>query len=93
LPETVAQGVGVGTGRAVAVSAPGDAAAVDLGIPTHPMPLAQALEGPERAIIEMALKRNNWNRQATAAELDINRTTLYKKMRRYKLDVGEMNWV
>ncbi|MDB5290398.1 MAG: Response regulator of zinc sigma-54-dependent two-component system [Phycisphaerales bacterium] len=55
------------------------------------MPLQTALEGPERKIIEAALKRNDWNRQATAAELDINRTTLYKKMRKYRLDVGEMN--
>lgn len=55
------------------------------------MPLEMALEGPERRIIETALKRNNWNRQATAAELDINRTTLYKKMRKYRLDVGESN--
>jgi DNA-binding NtrC family response regulator len=55
------------------------------------MPLQVALEGPERRIIEQALKRNNWNRQATAAELDINRTTLYKKMRKYRLDVGEAN--
>ena len=53
------------------------------------MPLHLALEGPERLIIETALKRNNWNRQATAAELDINRTTLYKKMRKYRLDVGD----
>ena len=57
----------------------------------RPMPLTAALEGPERRIIEAALKRNAWNRQATAAELDINRTTLYKKMRKYRLDVGEMN--
>jgi DNA-binding NtrC family response regulator len=56
-----------------------------------PMPLASALEVPERKIIEAALQRNNWNRQLTAAELDINRTTLYKKMRKYRLDVGEMN--
>lgn len=56
-----------------------------------PMPLIAALEGPERRIIEAALKRNAWNRQATAAELDINRTTLYKKMRKYRLDVGESN--
>jgi DNA-binding NtrC family response regulator len=56
-----------------------------------PMPLQVALEGPERQIIEAALKRNDWNRQATAAELDINRTTLYKKMRKYRLDVGESN--
>jgi DNA-binding NtrC family response regulator len=57
----------------------------------RPMPLSAALEEPERRIIEQALKRNNWNRQATAAELDINRTTLYKKMRRYRLDVGGEN--
>src|SRR5437764_248434 len=56
-----------------------------------PLPLEQALEGPERRIIERPLNRNNWNRQATAAELDINRTTLYKKMRKYRLDVGEAN--
>jgi len=56
-----------------------------------PMPLQLALEGPERKIIEAALHRNAWNRQATATELDINRTTLYKKMRKYGLDVGESN--
>jgi two-component system response regulator AtoC len=56
-----------------------------------PMPLHVALEGPERQIIEAALKRNAWNRQATATELDINRTTLYKKMRKYRLDIGESN--
>jgi DNA-binding NtrC family response regulator len=58
---------------------------------TTPMSLEAALEGPERRIIESALRRNNWNRQSTAAELDINRTTLYKKMRKYRLDVGETN--
>jgi DNA-binding NtrC family response regulator len=57
----------------------------------QPLPLAVALETPERKIIEAALKRNNWNRQSSAAELDINRTTLYKKMRKYRLDVGETN--
>jgi len=57
----------------------------------NPLPLAIALEGPERRIIESALLRNNFNRNLTAAELDINRTTLYKKMRRYRLDVGESN--
>jgi len=60
-------------------------------IPDVAQPLHVALEGPERRIIEAALHRNAWNRQATAAELDINRTTLYKKMRKYGLDVGEAN--
>lgn len=58
---------------------------------SKPMPLATALETPERKIIEEALKRNNWNRQSTATELNINRTTLYKKMRKYRLDLGETN--
>ena len=58
---------------------------------SRPAPLQVAIEVPERRIIEAALRRNAWNRQATAAELDINRTTLYKKMRKYRLDVGESN--
>jgi DNA-binding NtrC family response regulator len=52
---------------------------------TAAMPLSAALELPERQIIETALKRNSWNRQSTATELNINRTTLYKKMRKYRL--------
>lgn len=49
-------------------------------------PLARALEEPERQIILAALEANDWNRQATARDLDINRTTLYKKIKQYKLD-------
>ncbi|WP_390622146.1 sigma-54-dependent transcriptional regulator [Roseiconus lacunae] len=48
--------------------------------------LREALEGPEREIILHSLRRNNWNRAATAESLDINRTTLYKKMKRLGLD-------
>lgn len=52
-----------------------------------PLPLKQALEGPEKAILEHALRVNGWNRQQTAEMLEINRTTLYKKMKRYGLEV------
>jgi len=48
--------------------------------------LREALEGPERDIILNCLRRHGWNRNATADELDINRTTLYKKMKRLGLD-------
>ena len=48
--------------------------------------LKEALEGPERQIILACLRANNWNRAATAEALDINRTTLYKKMKRLGLD-------
>ena len=51
-----------------------------------PMPLSQAMEDPERRIVLAALEANQWNRQATAKELSINRTTLYKKIRQYALD-------
>lgn len=48
--------------------------------------LKQALAGPERTIIRAALHANNWSRQLTAKALDINRTTLYKKMKQYGLE-------
>ncbi|MEO1524256.1 MAG: sigma-54 dependent transcriptional regulator [Planctomycetota bacterium] len=48
--------------------------------------LREALEGPERDIILHALRKHGWNRAATAETLDINRTTLYKKMKRLGLD-------
>lgn len=58
-----------------------------LMLPDLPLSLKDALEAVEKPILLSALKRNDWNRQATAAELQINRATLYKKMRRYRLDV------
>jgi len=51
--------------------------------------LKEALEGPERQIIREVLEANDWNRHATAEALDINRTTLYKKMKRLGLDQPE----
>jgi two-component system response regulator HydG len=48
-------------------------------------PLKEALEEPEKQIILQALEALNWNRQETARLLDINRTTLYKKMKKYGL--------
>ncbi|MFO0265092.1 MAG: helix-turn-helix domain-containing protein, partial [Planctomycetota bacterium] len=48
--------------------------------------LKEALEGPERQIILQVLRENNWNRNLTADQLGVNRTTLYKKMRRLGLD-------
>jgi DNA-binding NtrC family response regulator len=48
--------------------------------------LKQALEAPERQIIREVLISNNWNRHATAETLGINRTTLYKKMKRLGLE-------
>ncbi len=56
-------------------------------------PLKEALEEPEKRIIIQALQAFNWNRQETAKVLDINRTTLYKKMKKYGLLIDEPIWV
>ena len=48
--------------------------------------LKQAMANPERQIILDVLQGNGWNRQATAAALGINRTTLYKKMKRLGIE-------
>lgn len=47
--------------------------------------LKQAMSMPEREIILQVLRSNNWNRNLTAEALGINRTTLYKKMKRLGL--------
>jgi transcriptional regulator with PAS, ATPase and Fis domain len=47
--------------------------------------LKQALAKPEKRIIKQALQANHWNRQKTAKQLGINRTTLFKKMKKYGL--------
>lgn len=49
------------------------------------MSLKEALAEPEKNIIRQALEANQWNRQATAGALQINRTTLFKKMKHYGL--------
>ena len=48
--------------------------------------LKEALEEPEREIILEVLRASNWNRHLTADRLGINRTTLYKKMKRLGLE-------
>jgi DNA-binding NtrC family response regulator len=47
--------------------------------------LKTALTHPERQIILEALEVNGWNRQDTARMLGINRTTLYKKMKKFDI--------
>ena len=55
-------------------------------------PLKEALEDPEKRLIIQALQAFKWNRQETARVLDINRTTLYKKMKKYNLLIDEPIW-
>eukprot|EP00913_Durusdinium_trenchii_P013354 g12535.t1 len=48
--------------------------------------LKSSLALPEKQIILEALESNGWNRQNTANLLGINRTTLYKKMKKYGIE-------
>jgi len=47
--------------------------------------LKEALEGPERAILVRALELCEGNRTRAAEMLEINRSTLFHKMRKYDL--------
>ncbi len=51
------------------------------------LPLRDAMEALERPVLLAALEQHEWSRQKTAAALGINRATLFKKMRRFRLDV------
>jgi DNA-binding NtrC family response regulator len=61
----------------------------DADRPWVPMTLEQALREPEKRILLKALRANHWNRQRTADQLGINRTTLYKKMKALGLDPAD----
>jgi DNA-binding NtrC family response regulator len=54
--------------------------------PYEPISLKRARAEPEKTLIRQALEAHDWNRQETAKALQINRTTLYKKMKLYGLD-------
>ncbi len=47
--------------------------------------LKDVLREPEKKIIVEALEQVNWNRKRAAGLLNINRTTLYNKMRKHRL--------
>jgi DNA-binding NtrC family response regulator len=51
----------------------------------EPVGLKEALAQPEKDIIRRALAAHNWSRQAAAKALGVNRTTLFKKMKRFGL--------
>lgn len=46
-----------------------------------------SLDEVEKVVIAMALQKTRWNKQETSKLLGIGRTTLYEKIRKYKLDI------
>jgi DNA-binding NtrC family response regulator len=63
-----------------------ESARVDLAASGLASSLKSALALPERQIIIDALSAHGWSRQETAKALGINRTTLYKKMKKYAIE-------
>lgn len=57
--------------------------------PQSHQPLADVLEHTERQVIERALRDTHGNKQAAADHLGINRTTLYKKMRKLHIPIDQ----
>ncbi len=50
-----------------------------------------SLDEMERSFIYEALSRNNWNRSVTAAEIGIHPTTLWRKMKRLKIETPKQD--
>jgi DNA-binding NtrC family response regulator len=74
---------GMGTRADAGAAPPGDPAPLlplRLGVA-----LRKALEEPEREIIRRTLELNGGSRQETARMLELNRATLFNKMRKYDL--------
>lgn len=57
--------------------------------PVYQMKMDTAVKSTEAHVILEALKRNNFNRQATARELDVHKSTLYRKIKRIGIQLPE----
>jgi DNA-binding NtrC family response regulator len=89
LQNVIERAVLLGKGTMIGVEdLPGNltVAAPVVAAPSGACGLKQAMTTPERQIILDVLEAHHWNRQATAEALGINRTTLYKKMKRLGLE-------
>jgi len=72
-----------------ASAAPAPGAASKVADPNVVLPLKEALEAPEKEILRRALESCNWSRARAAKTLDINRSTLFKKMKKFGLEPPE----
>ncbi len=83
--------------RAMLINRSGELTAADFpfqtrrGQPAQELTGGQRLEDIERAHIDRVLEETNWNLSKTARILDIDRTTLYNKIRRYGLRETQEN--
>lgn len=88
LENVIERAVLLGKGPVIEIHDLPAAARVGGGHPSPPADIVsfkQARAEPERRLILQTLEAHHGNRQETAKALGINRTTLYKKMKRYGL--------
>ena len=61
------------------------------GVPSQPTEetysIELGIESGEKAIILDMLQKHNWNKGKTASALNINRTTLWRKMKKYSISI------
>ena len=76
------------TGKTIAADDVFDLVQKPAGRTTQSMPLKKARQEFEKEYIVYHLQRNEWSVSKTAQELSIDRTSLYKKMRTYKIHSG-----
>ena len=94
LQHAVERGVFLGRGRLVdAADLPAAVLAGTGSTRSSASPLKEALAMPERQLILDALERAGWRRDVAARSLGINRTTLYKKLKRLGLDLADLQSV
>lgn len=92
LQHAVERAVFLGRGRLVeAGDLPAAVLATTADAPAAASPLKEALASPERQLILDALERAGWRRDVAARSLGINRTTLYKKLKRLGLDLAGLH--
>jgi two-component system response regulator AtoC len=92
LEHAVERGVFLGRGPLVELAdlPPSVAAAKGRAVAGDAAPLKRALAAPERQLIIDALEKSGWRRDAAAKALGINRTTLYKKLKRLGMDLATL---
>jgi DNA-binding NtrC family response regulator len=92
LEHAVERGVFLGRGPLVEVAdlPPSVAAARGRVVAGDAATLKRALAVPERQLIIDALEKSGWRRDAAAKALGINRTTLYKKLKRLGMNLATL---
>ncbi|MGE4400404.1 MAG: sigma-54 interaction domain-containing protein [Desulfobulbus sp.] len=58
---------------------------------SHPSSMSQIHRATEREVILAALERNNFNRLATARELGMHKSTLFRKLKKLQLDLPDID--